>query len=327
MPALGTPPAAPAAPPAPAAPAAPPAPAAPAAPPAPACVAWLLNRTSPPLQLFTGAKVLVGRAPDCGLVLDHASVSRRHAGLQVDGSGKIVLADLGSSNGTLLNGRRITQPVIVQPGDTIEVGPFELLVGPATRAPQGAKDRRGLSETSEDALVEAELSGRIGKVGLAEIAQVIELNAKTGTLKVEAYGTRGEVVVVQGKPVAAKFGAATDAAAVLAILKLQSGTFQLAAAVDERLRMTMGTSFSALIMEAARADDEHRRSRAHHVESEAQAFFSLDDLHKPTSEDALEKTSVLSRHRRCPHCRQMVDAILERCQKCGASFVARPPKE
>jgi pSer/pThr/pTyr-binding forkhead associated (FHA) protein len=315
MPALGTPPATPAA------------PAAPAAPPTPVCVAWLLNRLTPPLQLFTGRTVLVGRGPDSGLVLDHPSVSRRHAGLRIDGGGKIVLADLGSSNGTLLNGRRITQPVVVQPGDTIEVGPFELLVGPAARAPKAPQDRRGLSETSEDALVEAELSGRIGKVGLAEIAQVIELNTKTGTLRVEANGTRGEVVVVQGKPVAAKFGAATDAAAVLAILKLQSGTFQLVATVDERLRMTMGTTFSALIMEAARADDEHRRSRAHHVESEAQAFFSLDDLQAPASEEKLEKTSVLSRHRRCPHCRQMVDAILERCQKCGASFIAKPPKE
>ncbi len=48
-------------------------------------------------------KFIIGRSPDCHLVLNHASVSSRHASLQRDASGKSRLRDEGSSNGTFLN--------------------------------------------------------------------------------------------------------------------------------------------------------------------------------------------------------------------------------
>ena len=57
--------------------------------------------------------------------LDHPHVSRLHASLAVDG-GRVVLADLGSSNGTFVNGQRLTQPTALKPGDRIDIGPFSL---------------------------------------------------------------------------------------------------------------------------------------------------------------------------------------------------------
>ncbi len=58
-------------------------------------------------------------------LLDHPHVSRRHACLKVDGD-DVVLTDLGSANGTYVNGRRISEPALLQPGDRIDVGPFAL---------------------------------------------------------------------------------------------------------------------------------------------------------------------------------------------------------
>ena len=73
-----------------------------------------------------GAGGVLGRAegrPE--FVLDHPSVSRRHARLTVDGR-RILLYDLGSANGTFVNGRRLTKPVPLRAGDSIDIGPFSL---------------------------------------------------------------------------------------------------------------------------------------------------------------------------------------------------------
>jgi hypothetical protein len=63
----------------------------------------------------------IGRASGSGLRLNHASVSRQHALLSGTGSGW-VLRDLGSSNGTWVNGRRVTDTVRVRPGDHVSFG-------------------------------------------------------------------------------------------------------------------------------------------------------------------------------------------------------------
>ena len=57
--------------------------------------------------------------------LEHPHVSRLHAGITVDG-GRVVLADLGSSNGTFVNGRRLTSPAALVAGDRVEIGPYSL---------------------------------------------------------------------------------------------------------------------------------------------------------------------------------------------------------
>lgn len=63
----------------------------------------------------------IGRAQDNTIVLDDPQVSRYHA--QVVRQGKqIIVEDLGSTNGTLVNGRRITGPHVLQPTETIAVG-------------------------------------------------------------------------------------------------------------------------------------------------------------------------------------------------------------
>jgi ABC transport system ATP-binding/permease protein len=69
------------------------------------------------------ARVVIGRAPDCDVVLPHPMVSRYHALLERLPDG-LRLSDLGSVNGVSVGGRRITDPVPVREGEPVGVGPF-----------------------------------------------------------------------------------------------------------------------------------------------------------------------------------------------------------
>jgi pSer/pThr/pTyr-binding forkhead associated (FHA) protein len=71
----------------------------------------------------------IGRAADCDLVLEHESVSRRHAGIEVTAEGYLAVQDLHSSNGTFLhrNGRWIrSRKVILGTQDRIRFGDHEV---------------------------------------------------------------------------------------------------------------------------------------------------------------------------------------------------------
>ncbi|MFJ5553573.1 MULTISPECIES: DUF1707 and FHA domain-containing protein [unclassified Streptomyces] len=63
----------------------------------------------------------IGRDPGNGLRLSHDTVSRRHAELRPS-DGLWVLRDLGSTNGTTVNGRRVTGSAIVRAGDQVGFG-------------------------------------------------------------------------------------------------------------------------------------------------------------------------------------------------------------
>jgi DNA-binding winged helix-turn-helix (wHTH) protein len=74
--------------------------------------------------LVEGVNV-IGRDRDCPVRIDSAALSRRHARLIVTG-GATTLEDLGSKNGTLVNGRRVTQTIALNDNDEIQVGSVTL---------------------------------------------------------------------------------------------------------------------------------------------------------------------------------------------------------
>ncbi len=67
------------------------------------------------------AGVTLGRSRQSDIMVDDPNVSRSHAEIRPRG-GSWVLADLNSTNGTRLNGRRLQGPEVLKPGDEIEVG-------------------------------------------------------------------------------------------------------------------------------------------------------------------------------------------------------------
>jgi pSer/pThr/pTyr-binding forkhead associated (FHA) protein len=67
------------------------------------------------------APILIGRAPECTLVLEDDYASGRHARFSLQG-GTWVLEDLGSTNGTFLGRSKVEAPVPVDPGTPVRIG-------------------------------------------------------------------------------------------------------------------------------------------------------------------------------------------------------------
>src|SRR3954471_11141111 len=78
----------------------------------------------PAARAPAAARLLIGRSSACQLVLADDTVSRRHAELRVE-DGRWLLRDLGSSNGTWVNGRRVVEAE-VRPGDLLHLGGAEV---------------------------------------------------------------------------------------------------------------------------------------------------------------------------------------------------------
>jgi pSer/pThr/pTyr-binding forkhead associated (FHA) protein len=81
--------------------------------------------TAQRLLLPAEGSVVLGRSHDCSCVMSHPTVSRRHARLTQTETGW-TLRDLASSNGTYLNGARITDTALVHPGDEVWLGSVRL---------------------------------------------------------------------------------------------------------------------------------------------------------------------------------------------------------
>ncbi|CAN5158565.1 DUF3662 and FHA domain-containing protein [soil metagenome] len=69
---------------------------------------------------------IVGRSRECDIVLADANVSRRHAEVLPAAAGTWTIADLGSTNGVVVNGRKIQGAAQLQPGDRIALGTAEI---------------------------------------------------------------------------------------------------------------------------------------------------------------------------------------------------------
>jgi pSer/pThr/pTyr-binding forkhead associated (FHA) protein len=85
------------------------------------------------------ASVVIGRDGECGIVLDDPAVSGHHAQLSYH-SGDFYLRDLGSRNGTWANGRLVTVPHRLQPGDVIRLGKSEVIFQAEGRSADPVKD-------------------------------------------------------------------------------------------------------------------------------------------------------------------------------------------
>lgn len=119
-------------------------PPAPKGPPQPAVVEFVRGSTGKLERIQLSKDVVrLGRDPEMEVAIDAAAavVSRRHAEIQRR-NGQLILVDLGSFNGTLLNDQRITTPTPLFDGDRIQLGmggPILRFVDPSHPAPAGAQ--------------------------------------------------------------------------------------------------------------------------------------------------------------------------------------------
>ena len=114
---------------------------------------------------------VIGRREDCDLRIPLGEVSRKHCRLVRDGD-TLKLEDLGSSNGTFLNGSTV-QEALLSPGDTIQVGPVVFVVQIDGEPPD--------EELRPVTMAAAEEPMSLGEEGLDEDTPTLDPDALGGT--------------------------------------------------------------------------------------------------------------------------------------------------
>jgi pSer/pThr/pTyr-binding forkhead associated (FHA) protein len=84
-----------------------------------------------------GDQLTIGRDSSNGVAINDAEVSRKHSRLLFQG-GKYVIEDLGSTNGTFVNGQRLAGPVVLKAGDVVSLGEQIVLMYDAINMDPGA---------------------------------------------------------------------------------------------------------------------------------------------------------------------------------------------
>lgn len=218
-------------------------------------VSWVCCDPHPPvpLNLKTNKKITIGRHKNCDLQLLHSCVSRNHAAIKVVSGRALILEDLGSSNGTFVNGKKVsTYPLEI--GDVIQIGPFEIDV----RKEPFNNDASKYGTTNTEFLTTsrtAAMAGQIEKTPIVEVLQSIEFNEKTGTLYVETKDKDGFFVFASGRPISAMFGEETNVSAILAMLNLSNGNFILSDKV-EPIDTGINCTITNILFEFSRCQDE-----------------------------------------------------------------------
>jgi hypothetical protein len=209
----------------------------------------------PPIALGPRDTVSIGRSRSCDLRLPGGDASRRHAEIE-GGPDGFTISDLGSTNGTFVNDRRIQQHAL-QPGDRIEIGNSMITfcqVG-------GGLENLGLESDRELTIqVERPVGGQVFEGDLAEIPpfavlQILEMGSKSGLLSVEADQANGRLWLARGAPIHAETKRHSGFDAAIEIVNFTGGRFTFRPHEDAAER-TIEASVTELLLEASRMLDE-----------------------------------------------------------------------
>jgi pSer/pThr/pTyr-binding forkhead associated (FHA) protein len=157
----------------------------------------------PPVQLHPSDTVVVGRSHACDLTLASADASRRHAEIVAAGEG-FAVRDLGSTNGTFVNGERIEEHAL-RPGDRIQIGASTITfcqVGVGLEIPV----QRGEEKTLliERPVPSEAFHGSLAEIPPYAVLQILEIGRKTGVLQVDSELGLGRLWLRDGNPVHAE---------------------------------------------------------------------------------------------------------------------------
>lgn len=199
-----------------------------------------------------GHNWVAGRSDDADLVLADDTVSRKHARIY-EARGTLWLRDLGSRNGTKVNGREISHHRL-RPGDRITIGASLMRVDVVPLA-KLKRDRAGPEETTSG----RSMTGSIQDIPLADVLQWLATSRKTGALRVRGKSI-GELFLREGRVYYARIQGSEKLKADKALLRMMNwseGTFELdnnAVAPPDGQELSVGLEH--ILMEAARVQDE-----------------------------------------------------------------------
>jgi pSer/pThr/pTyr-binding forkhead associated (FHA) protein len=215
--------------------------------------AMLFAPPQPPIQLPREGQVVLGRSRECEVRLPDADTSRRHAKIVCE-AGRFVLHDLGSTNGTFVNGERIESGRELRPGDRLQIG---------ANAVTFCQVSGGLDQPDDGAqtvLFDRQLGGEVFRGDLAEIPpfavlQILEMGRKTGVLKIDSDTTPGRLWLRGGDPIHAETKSQVGFDAAVALVHATSGTFAFEPNAAPPLA-TIEATVTHLLLEASRQRDE-----------------------------------------------------------------------
>jgi len=215
----------------------------------------------PPLRLGQGTAT-IGRHPDCELNLRMDDVSRRHAEVRFE-DGHYHVSDLGSTNGTFVNGEPVEGSRALSPGDRIEVGENAVTfceIGGGAMFPSHDLDARTvIFDRPSEPAAEAELRGELREIPCAPLFQLLEMNRSTGRLDVQTPRSAATVWFESGHPVHAISDKHAGFDALLALVSLREGRFVFSAG-EMAPEKTIQASVTEVLMEACRIEDEQGRA-------------------------------------------------------------------
>jgi pSer/pThr/pTyr-binding forkhead associated (FHA) protein len=212
--------------------------------------------------LASEAEIIIGRSSDLDMVLVEDMVSRRHAKLYVNGD-QIIVQDLGSTNGTFVNGERIKRARLSE-GDRILIGTSIVKL---VTVPAGAQKVDPNVQLEEMAAYRRtgqmrSMSGSISEIPLPDLLQLFGSSKKTGTLVLRTETDLGKLFLVDGEIVYASINDSKELSAekcVYRIITWRTGTFYMEPATEHTFDNKIDLSTEGALLESFRILDEIER--------------------------------------------------------------------
>jgi pSer/pThr/pTyr-binding forkhead associated (FHA) protein len=113
---------------------------------------WIISLGDKVIKRFNikeGWSLTIGRGAEADVIVDNTAISRQHTSIQLRDD-SYMLTDLGSLNGTIVNGERIKDTVFVSNRDNIKLGKFKLAIAKDDENPEAAIASYGAHPDTED---------------------------------------------------------------------------------------------------------------------------------------------------------------------------------
>jgi pSer/pThr/pTyr-binding forkhead associated (FHA) protein len=210
-------------------------------------------------------EIIVGRSSELDMVLVEDMVSRKHAKITTSGD-QIIIQDLGSTNGTFVNGEKIKK-VRLKEGDRILIGTsiIKLVAVDAAQVVTEGEARQRLEATGQRRNVSGAnkpMSGSIDEIPLPDLLQLLSTSRKSGVLSVRGEGGHGRIYLRKGQIYYSTIDDSYDLSprkAAFRMLTWMTGTFELEPPDEKSVLEEIQDSTEALLMEGMRQLDEYRR--------------------------------------------------------------------